>query len=424
MITTNANRNGFKHSKVGWIPKDWKTQAISSVADIRFSGVDKNTIEGETPVRLCNYTDVYYRDTVGPDVDFMSASATATEISRFELRENDVLVTKDSESADDIAVPCFVKADAPGVLCGYHLALIRPDANVLCGRYLSYALKTDHARNDFRRFANGVTRFGLTSDTFEKVLIPVPPLEEQHEIAKIISKCDDLIDVHGDLITAKKRQKRALQQQLLTGKKRLPRFKAVWREVCLNDLCTRLTTVAEDPNGYPVLSITAGTGFVSQEDKFSRVIAGKQVENYVLLRRGEFAYNKGNSYRFPQGCVYQLSEYDEGLVPNVFYSFKLNERKADQEFIKQYFLSGMHNKNLYRWINSGVRNNGLLNLNASDFFKLPIDLPPLDEQHAIGDVLRTADEEIKSLNDKLVALKDRKSGLMQKLLTGQVRIKI
>lgn len=111
-------------------------------------------------------------------------------------------------------------------------------------------------------------------------------------------------------------------------------------------------------------------------------------------------------------------------MPNVFYSFKLDESEADPEFIKQYFLAGLHNKDLYRWINSGVRNNGLLNLNASDFFKLPIKLPTLDEQEAVGRVLRDADAEIKALSDKLDALKQQKNALMQKLLTGQTRVKI
>nr|WP_238710300.1 restriction endonuclease subunit S [Oceanipulchritudo coccoides] len=254
--------------------------------------------------------------------------------------------------------------------------------------------------------------------------IPLPPINEQARISTILSTCDEAIEVTDDLIKAKQRQKKALMQQLLTGKKRLPGFEGEWTETILDDLCTRLKDVADDPEGYPVLSITAGTGFVSQQDKFSRVIAGKQVENYVVLKRGEFAYNKGNSYRYPQGCVYQLSEYDEGLVPNVFYSFRLDEEQADPDFIKQYFLAGLHNKNLYRWINSGVRNNGLLNLNASDFFKLSIDLPPLPEQKAIGRVLCEADTEIKTLGEKLNALKQQKKALMQKLLTGQVRVKV
>ena len=233
-----------------------------------------------------------------------------------------------------------------------------------------------------------------------------------------------MIEKTAALIEAKKRQKRALMQQLLTGRKRLSGFEGEWAMVTLSQICKRLSGTAENPKDYPVLSITAGRGFVSQADKFSRIIAGKQVEKYVILKRGEFSYNKGNSYRYPQGCVYRLSEYEEGLVPNVFYSFRLAEKRADAEFIKQYFLAGFHNRDLYRWINSGVRNNGLLNLNAADFFKLPIQIPSLAEQKEIGEVLRHSDLEIVAIEKKQAALKQQKKSLMQKLLTGQIRVKV
>jgi len=264
----------------------------------------------------------------------------------------------------------------------------------------------------------------LSGEILTGLPIPLPPLPEQDKIAEILSTWDDAIEQTRDLITAKKQQKKALMQQLLTGKKRLPGFAGEWETNRLSSLVTRIKETADDPSQYPVLSITAGTGFVSQADKFSRVIAGKHIEKYILLRRGEFSYNKGNSYRYPQGCVYQLHEYDEGLVPSVFYSFRLKPKKIHDAFLKHYFSAGLHNPQLYRWINTGVRNNGLLNLNAADFFNMAIALPQIEEQRAIATVLDTADKEIQSLESKLDALQKQKKGLMQRLLTGQVRVKV
>jgi type I restriction enzyme S subunit len=247
-------------------------------------------------------------------------------------------------------------------------------------------------------------------------------LQEQKKIAEILSTWDVAIEKTNGLIAAKKEHKKALMQQLIPGKRRLPGFEGKWQPTRLSAISERITATVESPAGYDVLSITAGAGFVSQADKFSRVIAGKHIENYILLKRGEFSYNKGNSYRFPQGCVYQLNEYDEGLVPDVFYSFRLKPTKAFDGFIRQYFFAGLHNEQLRRLVNTGVRNNGLLNLSATDFFNIKIRLPELAEQRAIADVLTTADREVASLEAKLAALKEQKKGLMQKLLTGEIRV--
>lgn len=254
--------------------------------------------------------------------------------------------------------------------------------------------------------------------------IILPPLPEQQKIAEILSTWGVAVEKAGALIEAKRQQKKALMRQLLAGKRRLPGFDGKWLPKRLSALVERIKETTENPKQYPVLSITAGTGFVSQADKFSRVIAGKHIEKYILLRRGEFAYNKGNSYRFPQGCVYQLHEYDEGLVPSVFYSFRIKTKIVHDAFLKHYFLAGLHNAQLYQWVNTGVRNNGLLNLNAADFFKMRFELPALEEQRAIAAVLDTADKEIALLEEKLEAIRQQKKGLMQRLLTGQVRVRV
>ncbi len=143
----------------------------------------------------------------------------------------------------------------------------------------------------------------------------------------------------------------------------------------------------------------------------------------MLLRRGEFSYNKGNSFRYPQGCAYRLCEYEAGLVPDVFFSFRANTEAVVPEFLEQFFLADLHGEQLRRWVNTGVRNNGLLNLNADDFFNLRVSLPDVGEQSAIAAVLATADEDIRFLQTKRAALERQKKGLMQKLLTGEVRVK-
>ena len=200
-----------------------KKLALSELADVRMSGVDKKTVQGESVVLLCNYMDVFYNEVINEEVDFMRASATQTEIDRFTLRQGDVLLTKDSEVADEIAECAVVESDLPGVLCGYHLALLRPDKKRVLGQYLAIALREPHVRHQFARCANGVTRFGLTLDAFDQIEIALPGLKEQQKVAEIYATLSKRINASKWLAEQLVAQKRGLMQQLLTGQQRLTR---------------------------------------------------------------------------------------------------------------------------------------------------------------------------------------------------------
>jgi len=190
---------------------------FSNVAKISFSGVDKLAKANETPVKLCNYTDVYNFARIEAHMPFMEATATETEIVRFGLKAGDVLFTKDSEAADDIAASAFVPADLPGVVCGYHLALARPKKSLIDGQFLAYALGTPETRNQFRKLANGVTRFGLNLDAFDQVHICVPDLARQRLVAQTLHDCDLEIERLIYQRTAIRDQQRGLMQKLLVG---------------------------------------------------------------------------------------------------------------------------------------------------------------------------------------------------------------
>jgi len=171
-----------------------------------------------------------------------------------------------------------------------------------------------------------------------------------------------------------------------------------------------------------VLSITAGKGFVPQKEKFGKILAGRQYEKYILLRQGEFSYNKGNSKGYPQGCIYQLKSYSEGAVPNVFVSFKINSENHFDNFYRHLFIFGFLNQQLKRLINYGVRNDGLLNITPKEFINCKIFSPLLPEQTAIAEVLSTADKTIEKTEQLIEQKEQKKKWLMQNLLTGKVRL--
>lgn len=206
----------------------------------------------------------------------------------------------------------------------------------------------------------------------------------------------------------------------IVPKLRFPEFGTSegWKKYKLRELADRITKKVGD-NKLVTLSISAGIGFVSQAEKFSRDISGKQYCNYIYLKKGEFSYNKGNSKTFPQGCIYELKEYEEAAVPNAFISFRFKENLVPS-FYKGYFDSNFHGKQLIRFITSGARSDGLLNISPTDFFSIVLPTPvKKEEQQKIADCLSSIDELIDAESRKLKALEKYKKGLMQKLFPAE-----
>ena len=173
----------------------WISKRLKFIADLKFSNVDKHSYEEEIPVRLCNYVDVYKNDYITNDMELMNATATENEIERFKVLKGDVIFTKDSEEASDIAVPTFVKEDLENVVCGYHLGLIRADETQVLSEYLFRSFQSKEINSYFEVRATGVTRVGLSLDDISSVKISFPKsIEEQQKIIEHIKTETKTID--------------------------------------------------------------------------------------------------------------------------------------------------------------------------------------------------------------------------------------
>lgn len=215
----------MKDSGVEWIgeiPEHWKINNIKHIADIHSSNVDKKSVDGEQQVLLCNYVDVYYNDEITKGLEFMKATAKKDQVEKFTLQKHDVIVTKDSESPIDIAIPTWVSENLPEVLCGYHLALIRSNKKQLSGQFLYYCLESEAIREQFYSKANGVTRFGLPKEAIKNGIITYPPLEEQKEIASYLYEMNKHIrNIEADIkiqIQKLKEYRQSLIYEAVTGK--------------------------------------------------------------------------------------------------------------------------------------------------------------------------------------------------------------
>jgi type I restriction enzyme S subunit len=186
----------YREERMGFVdslPEHWTSKRLKYLGALNLSNVDKKTVDGQEDVQLCNYVDVYKNERITGDMEFMAATATKQQLKRFGLRRGDVMLTKDSETPDDIAVPAVAAEDLDGVLCGYHLAMLRPsDGNV--GRYLSRAIAARGLREQFHVEALGVTRFGLDNNAIGSARLPVPPPDDQQEIAEFLDRETEKID--------------------------------------------------------------------------------------------------------------------------------------------------------------------------------------------------------------------------------------
>jgi type I restriction enzyme, S subunit len=238
-IITEAVTKGLKSdvrmkesgmARIGEIPEHWEIKRLKNISNIQPSNVDKKTNENEVPVFLCNYTDVYYNDEINENIDFMQATANHTQIDKFTLKKNDVIITKDSESPTDIAIPAWVGMDLEGVLCGYHLAHIRPNSD-LDGKYLFYSFKSIKIREQFYSEANGVTRYGLSKDSIKNGIFVYPPFDEQVMIGDYLYKVNNEINnVIMDIniqIGKLNEYRRSIITEAVTGKIDVREFKKV-----------------------------------------------------------------------------------------------------------------------------------------------------------------------------------------------------
>jgi len=212
----------YKESGVEWlgeVPEHWEVTRLKYACHVFPSNVDKKSHEGETPVVLCNYTDVYYNEKITSAIEFMVATASREQIAKFALQAGDTIITKDSETANDIANAAYVPNDLPGVVCGYHLSMVRPYAHI-SGAFVSRIFGSAYAKAQFATLANGLTRVGLGQYELDNILLPFPPQEEQVEIAAFLdretAKIDELVAEQRRLIELLKEKRQAVISHAVT----------------------------------------------------------------------------------------------------------------------------------------------------------------------------------------------------------------
>jgi type I restriction enzyme S subunit len=341
---------------------------------------------------------------------------TEKEAKSFSAIYGDILIARRSIKLEGVAKPAIIENGNFPITFESSIIRLRPDQKKIFPHFLFVFLESEEGRRQIRRITRQVAISGVAGSDLSSVYVPVPPLPEQRKIAEILRTWDEAIENLEALRAAKQRRLAGITQRLIG---RGGAFPARWALRPLSAVSTRIRR-QNGGDSQPVMTISAKSGFLMQSDKFARDMAGSSVERYILLHQGEFAYNKGNSLTAPYGCIFPLDR-PTALVPFVYFCFALN-KGLDHQFYSHLFAAGALNRQLSRLINSGVRNDGLLNLNVDDFFNCKVPVPPIEEQQQIAAALSAAKKELSLLDAEIDAVTRQKRGLMQKLLTGEWRV--
>ncbi|MFB6341665.1 restriction endonuclease subunit S [Saccharicrinis sp. FJH62] len=402
-----GSNKGYKKTIIGWIPEDWEVDKLKEVIHL-ISGQHLDTDQysdnsHETP---------YFTGPTDVTSKMSEVKKFSSQLNKF-ANYGDVIITVKGSGVGTLFI-----LKLPKVILGRQLMAI--DSNMINKPFCYYYLFTKQSR--LKALSSGNMIPGLSRNDILSLSIPIPPLPEQRKIAEIFSTWDKAIEHTQNLIAQLKLRKKGLMQQLLSGKTRLKGFSGEWKEVQLKDIANRLTTKNGELNDN-VVTISAQRGFVKQEDFFKKRVASDTLSGYYLIKRGQFAYNKSYSNGYPMGAFKRLDNLDKAVVTTLYICFNL-KNNVDSDFLVNFFEAGLMVRNLMKIAQEGGRAHGLLNIALNDFFSLKMTIPEIEEQQAIAKVLTTADNEIKKQEAYLAQLQAQKKGLMQKLLTGEVRVKV
>jgi type I restriction enzyme S subunit len=433
----------YKASGVEWlgeVPEHWEVRRLKQACTATPSNVDKKSHEGEKQVRLCNYVDVYYNDEITEAIDFMVATASDDQITKFTLRAGDTIITKDSETADDIAIAAFVPRDLPGVVCGYHLSMIRPRSSV-DGRFIKWLFGSRYAKGCFAVLANGLTRVGLGQHDLENIDFAFPPLAEQRAIAAFLDretkKIDELVAEQERLIELLKEKRQAVISHAVTkgldpaapmkpsGVEWLgdvPAHWTVWKLVHAFEMIGSGTTPRSDNPAYyeggDIAWVNTGDLTDGELPACERRITRLAVDDYPSLRL------------YPAGALlvamYGATTGKLGLL-----RFAATVNQACCAFVGE---SRIRSRFLFYWLFSYraqllslASGGGQPNISQEVLRGLRVAAPSLGEQDAIITQLATAcadaDALVTQAESAILLLTERRSALISAAVTGQIDVR-
>lgn len=437
----------YKPSGVEWIeeiPEHWGVKKLKYLTNVKGSNVDKLIYENENQVFLCNYTDVYKNEYINDGIVFTKGSCSNEELNKFILKKGDVIITKDSETPDDIGIPSYVCKDFTDVVCGYHLSMISPKPNDLMGQYLFRQLQTKRIKSYFEVNSNGITRYGLGKSSIENLDVITPPITEQHQIVQFL---DEKTEIINKLISTKeskidllKEQRTSLISQVIT--------KGLDPNVKMKD--SGVEWIGEIPEHWEKRRVSnfgvffKGSGIKKDEvkeegfpcirygeiyTKYNRVVyepvsfIDEETSKYsVLIKKGDVLFTGSGETMEDIGKTIVYYGEKDVFVGGDIIVLRLNNG------LNPLYMSYLMNTNFVQYQKSlSGKGEIIVHIYSKNIKEIITPLPPQNEQQQIVEFLDKRTKEIDDLmtleQKKIETLKEYRQSLISEVITGKIDVR-
>lgn len=429
MVVKQRTREGYKMTELGEIPVEWEVKKLGELGSFsKGKGIAKKDLT-ESGHLCILYGELYtkYLDTINEVV-----SRTIIEPPKSILgKQNDVLIPSSGETPIDIATASALNVD--DVLLGGDINIFRPNKDII-GSYISYSINSVR-KTDLAKLAQGSSVYHLYSSSLSEFDVFVPPLKEQQKIAEILTTIDKQIENTDQLIEKTKELKKGLMQQLLASGIGHTQFKKTehgeipmeWEVVQFKDIFQSIKSgisrrFSPQDIGYPVIrSSNIKNNLLDLSDLKYWYLTdpqGSELES-LILDKGDILLNFINSLaQIGKCCIFDAYDRDYIYTTNIF-RVKVQKEKAINKFFYYYSQTKKYEKDIQNIVKPAVNQ---ASFTKADFEQLSIPIPHIEEQQKIVEILSSVDEQIDYYVKEKEKYMELKKGLMQKLLTGKLRV--
>lgn len=412
-IEKTEHKKGYKKTKLGWIPEKWDILKFKEMYNFLSTGSNsRNELNSTGEYLYIHYGDIHckYKNILNCSKIEIPHINKDKVMNLPELKDKDLIFVDASEDYEGITKCTEIKnVNNRKIVSGLHTLLLRPKKDISPG-YGGYIASNPIVNKNIKKMANGWKVYGISKDNLSKIFFVLPGKKEQEKIVEILSAWDDGIETLEKLIEQKEILKNSFAQKYFQRKNNLFQLKPYK----LGELFTnRKETNCCD---LELLSVCDGLGIIPRSQLNAKDNSNEDKSKYLKVCIGDLAYN---TMRMWQGRC-GVSSY-EGIVSPA-YTVCIPKNNIDVDYMYYLFKTPHMIHDFWRYSQGIV--DDTLNLKFNNFEVIKVWIPDKETQTKIAKLLKSYDEEIQLLNSKLEKLKEQKKGLMQKLLTGQIRVKI
>ena len=351
-------------------------------------------------------------------IEFQGRSFAGASVSNYGVvHTGDVVYTKSPLNSNPYGIIKTNKGK-PGIVSTLY-AVYHPKENVDPAFVQTYFEQHARMNNYMHPLVNKGAKndMKVSSENALKGDVIFPSVDEQRQIVALFAKVDSLLTLHQRKLEKLTNVKKSMLEKMFpkdgadVPEVRFKGFDKPWRTIFLKDIASEIIRT-DKTSKAPIMMITAANGFIDQSDRYSFNNAGQSLAKYIVLKKGELAYNHGASKLRPYGSCFAL-EVDEARIPYVYHCFTISEHNP-------YFVSRVLNnketeKQLRKLVTSGARMDGLLNISYEEYTTVSIQLPERDEQDRIAEYFENIENLIVLCQQELDKLQSVKKALLEKM---------